>query len=61
MPEIPPYPGTPRWVKISSAVVGLLVVMFVAMMFAGGGHGPGRHMSAGDGGGRHAPAADVRR
>lgn len=34
--------GTPRWVKTSAIVTGVLVVAVVAMMLSGH-HGPGRH------------------
>ncbi|MFD6859170.1 hypothetical protein ACFWCF_17735 [Rhodococcus sp. NPDC060090] len=37
----------PRWVKMVAAVVGVLLVLVVAvMLFGGGNHGPGRHLSA---------------
>lgn len=39
-------PGLPRWVLISLIVVGVLVVVLVVAMLAGGDHGPGRHMGA---------------
>ena len=46
MSEKPKYPGMPRWVKaLISAAVILLLVALVAM-FAGGGHGPGRHFKS---------------
>ena len=59
----PSYPGTPRWVKVFGIVVIVLVVMVVILLLSG--HGPGRHTSSGDAGGRvvlsgvtdeHAPA-----
>ena len=37
------YPGTPLWVKVSAAVVVILVLIFVGMHLAGGGMGPGMH------------------
>jgi uncharacterized membrane protein len=47
----PPYPGTPRWVKVFGIIVLVLVLLFVVGMFiAGGGHGPGRHAPSGDAG-----------
>lgn len=50
------YPGTPRWVKASVTVVGVLVLLAVFLMLAGGGHhGPGRHMPSGDAGGHKSP------
>jgi hypothetical protein len=61
--------GTPRWVKVSAAVVGVLVLLLVVMLFAGSGeHGPGRHAPAGQtpgvevpAGGGHAPPPGVHR
>lgn len=55
--------GVPRWVKVS-AVVAVVVVLFLGVMalVAGGDHGPGRHVPSGAGdapgaspmqGGRH--------
>ncbi|MDJ0418901.1 hypothetical protein [Rhodococcus opacus] len=42
-----PEHRTPRWVKVVGVVVGLLLVLVIAvMLFGGGNHGPGRHMSA---------------
>jgi len=40
------YPGMPRWVK--ALVVAAVVLLLVALgaMFAGGGHGPGRHFKS---------------
>lgn len=42
-------PRTPRWVKVSGIVVGVLILLVVIVMLTGlgGGHGPGRHMGAG--------------
>jgi hypothetical protein len=56
MPDLPPYPGAPRWVKVSAIVVGALAVVAAVLMLAGvgGPHGPGRHMPAGDASGSHA-------
>ena len=34
--------GAPRWVKVSGIIGGVLVLLFVVMLFTG--HGPGRHM-----------------
>ena len=53
----PPYPGTPRWVKVSGIVVGVLTLLAVIVMLAGvgGQHGPGRHMRSSDIGGHAAP------
>lgn len=50
----PPYPGTPRWVKVSGIVVIVLVlsVLFMLITGIGGPHGPGLHMQSGDASGR---------
>jgi hypothetical protein len=31
------YPGTPRWVKVSGVVVGVLALLVVIVLHAGGG------------------------
>jgi hypothetical protein len=43
-------PKTPRWVKVS-AIVALIVALLIGalLLFGGGGHGPDRHLSSGDG------------
>ena len=48
MANRPPYPGTPRWVKVSGIIVIVLVVLVAIMLLSG--HGPGRHTSSGDAG-----------
>ena len=51
--ELPPYPGMPRWVKLSAIIVGALVVLILLaiVLEIGGRHGPNRHMpSTGEGG-----------
>jgi hypothetical protein len=46
MADLPPYPGAPRWVKVSGIVVGLLLLLAVGMMLVDPDrHGPGRHMA----------------
>lgn len=37
---------TPRWVKISGAVAGVLILLVAIMIISGigGPHGPGRHI-----------------
>jgi hypothetical protein len=50
--------GAPRWVKVFGTVALVLVLLFVVVQFAGGGHGPGRHRPSGDAGG-HAPPTVV--
>jgi hypothetical protein len=71
MANRPPYPGTPRWVKVFGIVVIVVVLLIVAVMFFGGGeHGPLRHAPSGDAGSQvppssvmegHAPPEDGRR
>ena len=57
MADPPPYPGTPRWVKVFGIIVIALVLLVVAMMFIGGGkHGPGRHAASGGAGGQVLPS-----
>lgn len=51
-------PGTPRWVKVFGIIAIVLVLLFVVIMFMGGGHGPGRHTPSGDAGGQ-APLSSV--
>jgi hypothetical protein len=48
MANRPPYPGTPRWVKVFGIIVIVVVLLVVAVMFMGGEHGPGRHAPSGD-------------
>ncbi len=50
MPDAPDYPGMPRWVKISGAVVAILVLLIAVVVATGvgGPHGPGRHLQSGD-------------
>lgn len=51
-PPSPPYPGAPRWVKVSGIIAIVLTLLVVVLLLAGGGpHGPGRHMPSGDPGG----------
>jgi hypothetical protein len=47
MADLPPYPGTPRWVTVSGTVLGALVMLVAILALAGvaGPHGPGRHAS----------------
>ena len=57
MANRPPYPGTPRWVKVFGIIVIVVVLLAVAVMFIGGGeHGPGRHIPSGHAGGQVAPS-----
>jgi hypothetical protein len=51
MADSPPYPGTPRWVKVFGIIALVVVLLFVILMFTrgpGGRHGPGRHSPGGD-------------
>lgn len=48
MTDIPPYPGTPLWAKLSGVVAVALVVLLIVMLMTGDRHGPGRHMQSGD-------------
>lgn len=36
--DIPPYPGTPRWVKLFGAIVAAVAVAFVFLRFTIGMH-----------------------
>lgn len=48
MADPPPYPGAPRWVKITGIITIILVLLVVAALFTGigGPHGPGRHRAS---------------
>lgn len=40
---------TPRWVKVFGVIALVVAVLFIVLMFAGGGrHGPRRHMPSSD-------------
>jgi hypothetical protein len=50
--------STPRWVKVSGIIVGVLVLVFVVVLLVGGGrHGPGMPGMHGGGGGDTPPAS----
>ena len=51
MTDLPPYPGTPRWVKVFGIMaIGLVLLVVILLLTGGPGqHGPGRHMRAGGG------------
>ncbi len=51
MANRPPYPGTPRWVKVFGIIV-IALVLLVVIMYIGGDHSPGRHTASGDPGGQ---------
>jgi hypothetical protein len=57
MADSPPYPGTPRWVKVFGIIALVLILLFVIMMLTGRGgrHGPGRHIPSGGGLVGHTP------
>ena len=52
MADPPPYPGMPRWLKVSGIIIIVLVLLGVVIILAGvgGQHGPARHIPSGDGG-----------
>ncbi len=52
MANRPPYPGTPRWVKVLGIIVIVVVMLVGAVMFIGDKHGPGRHTPSGSTGGQ---------
>jgi hypothetical protein len=55
------HPPTPRWVRLSGIVVGVLVLLAIVVMLVGGGrHGPGRHMPGEDASGGQKPEGDLR-
>jgi hypothetical protein len=56
MANRPPYPGTPRWVKVFGIIAIVLVLLIGIMLLTG--HGPGRHTPSGDAGGQ-APRSSV--
>ena len=52
MADSPPYPGTPRWVKVSGIIAIVLLLFVLLNVLTGGGpHGPGRHASSAEAGG----------
>ncbi len=52
MPDLAPYPGTARWVKVSGIVAVFLTLSVAFVVLGGGGpHGPGRHAAVADGAG----------
>lgn len=45
MADQSPYPGAPRWVKLSGIVVAVLILLAaVVIALISAAHGPGRHM-----------------
>ncbi len=60
MANRPPYPGTPRWVKVLGIIVVVVVLLVAAvMLISGGEHGPGRHTQSGDAGGQVKPSSVI--
>jgi hypothetical protein len=55
MANRPPYPGTPRWVKVLGIIAIFLVLLVVIMLLTG--HGPGRHTLSGHAGGQVPPSS----
>ncbi|MDQ3915044.1 MAG: hypothetical protein M3323_06890 [Actinomycetota bacterium] len=47
-------PPRPRWVQVSAIVAAVVVAVLLVLAIAGG-HGPGRHLPGGNGGGGHTP------
>jgi hypothetical protein len=57
-PDRPPYPGTPRWVKVFGIIGIVVVLLFVIMLLTDPGrHGPGRHTRSGGPGGQKPPSS----
>jgi hypothetical protein len=52
MANPPPYPGTPRWVKVFGIIVIVLILLIVVALATGlgGPHGPDRHSPSGGSG-----------
>lgn len=50
MADPAPYPGVPRWVKVSGTICVVLVLFVLVLTLVGGSgrHGPGRHMPSTD-------------
>lgn len=50
MAELPPYPGAPRWVKVSGVIAFAVVLLLVILLVTRGpgGHGPRMHAPPGD-------------
>ena len=56
MANRPPYPGTPRWVKVFGIIAIVVVLLVVIMLLTG--HGTGRHIPS-DGAGGQVPSSSV--
>jgi len=57
MAHSPPYPGTPRWVKVFGMIAGVVILLFIILLHTRGPHRPGRHMPGGPAG--HTPSSSV--
>jgi hypothetical protein len=55
MADPPPYPETPRWVRVSGIAVGILMLLIAILIHAGGG--PHHNIPSGDAGGHTLPEA----
>jgi hypothetical protein len=57
MADLPPYPGTPRWVKVFGIVAVVPLLLFVILLHTGviGGHGPASSMTESHAPGGHTP------
>jgi len=51
MADLPPYPGTPRWVKAFGIIALVVVLLFLILLFAHGSGG--RHTPSDRGPGGH--------
>lgn len=50
MANPPPYPGIPRWVKVSGIIVIVVALLVIVLLILGGGpggHGPRLHSGGG--------------
>ncbi len=50
-----PYPGAPRWVRMSWIIGGVLTLLVVVLIHAGGG--PNHHTPSSDAGGQTLPSS----
>ena len=60
MADLPPYPGTPRWVKVFGIVTIIIIVLVGIILLGGhlaGGHGPNLHMGSGNINGNTPPSS----
>ena len=57
MADPPPYPGTPRWVKVFGIIAAAVILAFVFQLVTEGPMRPGMPGMHGDGGGDTSPAS----